>query len=76
MEGRDAKGEKLGRDELTAEALTQLVAGSDTMSTSMCALLFHCIQTPGVKEKLQRELIEALPELDSIPDYNSVKRLP
>ena len=32
QEGRDADGEKMGREELTAEALTQLIAGSDTTS--------------------------------------------
>ncbi|ROT37147.1 cytochrome P450 [Sodiomyces alkalinus F11] len=35
---RDEKGEPLGREELTAEALTQLTAGSDTTSNSSCAL--------------------------------------
>ncbi|KAJ2977505.1 hypothetical protein NUW58_g7789 [Xylaria curta] len=38
QEGRDEKGEPLGLQELTAEALTQLIAGSDTTSNSSCAL--------------------------------------
>ena len=37
MEGKDAEGKKLGREELTAEALTQLIAGSDTISNTSCA---------------------------------------
>jgi benzoate 4-monooxygenase len=37
MEGRDDKGHVLGREELTAEALTQLIAGSDTTSNTSCA---------------------------------------
>ena len=32
QEGRDDKGDPMGREELTAEALTQLIAGSDTTS--------------------------------------------
>jgi benzoate 4-monooxygenase len=32
MEGLDAQGEKMGREEVTAEALTFLIAGSDTTS--------------------------------------------
>lgn len=32
QEGRDDDGQPLGRAELTAEALTQLIAGSDTTS--------------------------------------------
>ena len=48
MEGRDEKGEKLGREELTAEALTQLIAGSDTTSNTSCAWLYWCLKTEGV----------------------------
>ncbi|MCJ1388045.1 hypothetical protein MMC18_000889 [Xylographa bjoerkii] len=62
MEGKDENGNKLGRAELTAEALTQLIAGSDTTSNTSCALLFWCLKTPGVVEKLQAEIDEAMPE--------------
>ncbi|KAJ4408975.1 hypothetical protein N0V91_002789 [Didymella pomorum] len=74
MEGRDEKGEKLGREELTAEALTQLIAGSDTTSNTSCALLFHCLSHPEVVRKLQQELDEALPS-DDVPTYAAVKDL-
>lgn len=36
MEGKDSNGQPLGRDELTGEAMTQLVAGSDTTSNTLC----------------------------------------
>lgn len=32
QEGKDDEGRPMGREELTAEALTQLIAGSDTTS--------------------------------------------
>ena len=32
QDGRDDNGDPMGREELTAEALTQLIAGSDTTS--------------------------------------------
>ena len=32
QEGKDDEGNPMGREELTAEALTQLIAGSDTTS--------------------------------------------
>ncbi|KAI9871700.1 MAG: hypothetical protein M1830_002597 [Pleopsidium flavum] len=76
MEGKDENGDKLGRQELTAEALTQLIAGSDTTSNTSCALLFWCLKTPGVMEKLQKELDEAIPNNDTIPDFATVKDLP
>ena len=76
MEGKDEKGEKLGREELTAEALTQLIAGSDTTSNTSCALLYWCLKTEGVMEKLQTELDEAIPEGFDVPKYDMVKDLP
>ncbi|MCJ1409004.1 hypothetical protein MMC19_003081 [Ptychographa xylographoides] len=74
MEGKDENGNKLSRAELTAEALTQLIAGSDTTSNTSCALLFWCLKTPGVVSKLQAELDQAMPQ-GSIPDYETVKDL-
>lgn len=77
QEGRDEKGEPLGFEELTAEALTQLIAGSDTTSNTSCALLYHTARTPGVLAKLQRELDAAIPSNDTkVPDYESVRNLP
>lgn len=72
MEGRDERGEKLGRAELTAEALTQLIAGSDTTSNTSCALLFHCLRRPEVVRKLQAELDAALPA-GRVPMYEQVR---
>ncbi|CAK7243796.1 MAG: hypothetical protein STHCBS139747_005324 [Sporothrix thermara] len=74
--GRDGKGELLGREELTAEALTQLIAGSDTTSNSSCALLYHVVRTPGVLEKLQVELDAAVPAEVDVPAYDTIKELP
>ncbi|CCC09011.1 unnamed protein product [Sordaria macrospora k-hell] len=76
MEGRDEKGQPLGREELTAEALTQLIAGSDTTSNSSCALLFHAVRTPGVMKKLQAELDANIPAEVDVPTYDMVKDLP
>ncbi|KAI3323827.1 cytochrome P450 [Xylariaceae sp. AK1471] len=77
QEGRDEKGNPLGFEELTAEALTQLIAGSDTTSNSSCALLYYSARTPGVLQKLQKELDAAIPNDDTkVPDYESVRNLP
>lgn len=75
MEGKDASGSPLEREELTAEALTQLIAGSDTTSNTSCALLFHVLNNPHVIPKLQMELDEALP-IQGVPSYDQVKELP
>ncbi|KAI1197064.1 cytochrome P450 [Nemania serpens] len=77
QEGRDEKGEPLGFEELTAEALTQLIAGSDTTSNSSCALLYYVAKTPGVIGKLQKELDAAIPnDATKVPDFESVRNLP
>lgn len=76
MQGRDEKGEPLCREELTAEALTQLIAGSDTTSNSSCALLYHAARTPGVLPKLQAELDAAIPDHVDVPTYDMVRDLP
>ncbi|KAI2616330.1 cytochrome P450 [Hypoxylon sp. NC1633] len=82
QEGRDEKGEPLGFEELCAEALTQLIAGSDTTSNSSCALLYHVARTPGVLDKMQRELDAATPNGDGDGDgakvltYEAIRNLP
>ncbi|KAG8679509.1 hypothetical protein FRC08_016941, partial [Ceratobasidium sp. 394] len=56
MQGKDEKGEPMGREELTAEALQQLIAGSDTTSNSSCAITYYLAANPSVQRKLQAEL--------------------
>ena len=75
MEGKDEKGEKLSRSELTAEALTQLIAGSDTTSNTSCAILYWVTKTPGVLQKLQKELDKTIPDGMRIPTFDLVKDL-
>ena len=40
QEGKDDEGRPMGREELTAEAQTQLIAGSDTTSKYVFIILF------------------------------------
>ncbi|OCH91279.1 cytochrome P450 [Obba rivulosa] len=79
QEGKDDAGNPMGRPELTAEALTQLIAGSDTTSNSSCAITYHLAANPRVQEKLQAELDDALgagPDGDPAATFEQVKRLP
>ena len=88
-DARDELGRPLGRHETEAEALTMLIAGSDTTSATLCALVFWVLRTPGVLRDLQAELDAALPpngdEGDSdgggsgsawaVPTYAAVREL-
>ncbi|KKK16622.1 benzoate 4-monooxygenase [Aspergillus rambellii] len=76
MEGKDQNGNKLGREELTAEALTQLIAGSDTTSNTSCAILYWSMCTPGVIEKLQKALDAAVPKDIEVPTHAMAKEIP
>jgi len=76
MQGKDENGKSLGRAELTAEALTQLIAGSDTTSNTSCALLYWVCKTPGVLQKLQKELDDVIPAGTKVPTFETVKDLP
>ncbi|RDL38559.1 Cytochrome P450 [Venustampulla echinocandica] len=75
MEAKDESGNPMGREELTAEALTQLIAGSDTTSNTSCAILYWILKTPGVLQKLQKELDEAIPDGTDVPNFETVKDL-
>ena len=76
LESRDNDGNPIGRDELIAEAMTQLIAGSDTISNTCGAILFHCLHTPGVMKKLQQEIYQASPEPGNDMDFAVAKDLP
>ncbi|KAI1840221.1 hypothetical protein JX265_010783 [Neoarthrinium moseri] len=76
IEARDDNGQPLAFSELVTEALSQLVAGSDTTSNSGCALLYHVGRTPGILPKLQKELDAAIPDDVEVPSYNMVSKLP
>jgi len=67
----------MGKEELTAEALTLLIAGSDTTSNSTCAIIYHLARNPHIQEKLHKELDEQLgTEDETVATGDQVKRLP
>ncbi|KAI4114720.1 MAG: hypothetical protein LQ338_007966 [Usnochroma carphineum] len=76
MEGKDEDGNKLGREELIAEALTQLITGTDITSNTSCALLYRCTRTPRVMERLREDINGAVPDYLDIPSFESAKDLP
>ncbi|KAF9510929.1 hypothetical protein BS47DRAFT_1471747 [Hydnum rufescens UP504] len=73
QEGKDAQGNPMGRSELTAEALTQLIAGSDTTSNSSCVITFYLALNLGAQHKLQAELDEALGPI-ILPESEKISR--
>ncbi|KAF5329968.1 hypothetical protein D9611_010468 [Ephemerocybe angulata] len=75
--GRDSEGNPMGREELTAEALTLLIAGSDTTSNSTCAILYQLARNRYAQERLHHELDEHLgAEDETVATGPQVKCLP
>lgn len=76
--GRDAEGKPMGVPELTAEALTQLIAGSDTTSNSSCAIMYYLSKNPSAQKKLQEELDATFGPrgIEGVLEYEDVKALP
>merc|ERR1711939_756526 len=74
---KDSDGKPMPRDELIAEALTQLIAGSDTTSNSSCAISFYLTRNPEVKKKLQKALDEAFGPagLSGVIEYEDAKKV-
>ena len=68
----------MGIDELTAEALTQLIAGSDTTSNSSTAILFYLARNTEKQDKLYKELSDAFGPrgLSGVMEFEDVKGLP
>lgn len=80
VRSKDANGNPLGRDELISEALTELIAGSDTVSNTTCAIFYWILHgeraAPGtVLTRLQAELDEAIPAGADIATHAQVKNL-
>ncbi|KAG6829974.1 hypothetical protein H0H92_002779 [Tricholoma furcatifolium] len=74
---KDSDGNPMGREELTAEALTLLIAGSDTTSNSTCAIIYYLALNPLIQAKLHSELDGQLASEDLIAaTSDQVKNLP
>lgn len=76
QEGKDENGNPMDKGELTAEALTQLIAGSDTTSNSSCGITYYLSRHLEAQRKLQAELDGALGLDEGVVLYETVKKLP
>ncbi|KAI1434303.1 cytochrome p450 benzoate 4-monooxygenase [Xylaria sp. CBS 124048] len=77
---KDASGQPMPRDELVSEALTQLIAGSDTVSNTACAIIYWILdgerRNPGtIVSRLQAELDESVQASPTIAAHSEVRNL-
>ncbi|GBE80243.1 Benzoate 4-monooxygenase [Sparassis crispa] len=76
LNGRDENGNPMTERELTTEAVTLLVAGSDTTSNSLATVIFHVARNQNVQKRLQAELDAVAGSDSSILPFVDVKSLP
>lgn len=81
VNAKDSKGNPMPRDELISEALTELIAGSDTVSNTACAIFYWILHgeraAPGtILPRLRDELDAAIPDGADIATHGQVKNLP
>jgi benzoate 4-monooxygenase len=81
VEAKDASGQPMPRQELLSEALTELIAGSDTVSNTACAIFYWILdaerKAPGtIVPRLRAELDAAIPADADIALFSQVKNLP
>lgn len=53
-----------------------LFAGTDTVSNTVMLAIFHILEQPAVYKRLQDELIEFWPDLNTTPRYEELEKLP
>jgi benzoate 4-monooxygenase len=81
LKSKGPDGLPMQYDELVSEALTQLIAGSDTVSNTSCAIIYWILAgeraAPGtILPRLHHELDTSFPDNANIATHAQVKSLP
>ena len=80
LKAKDPDGLPMPYEEIVSEALTQLIAGSDTVSNTACAIIYWVLagerSNPGsVLPRLQKELDAAIPGNEVVATHKQAKNL-
>ena len=63
-------------DQLSADTLVLLLAGTDTTSLTLTMATYRVLRDPNILRKLQAELREAMPRKDTQLEYAELEKLP
>jgi len=63
-------------ERLIDESRVLLGAGTDTTVYSLSTITYHILANPKIFKKLKSELVEAIPDPDSIPSSEQIEALP
>jgi len=76
MLNADTRGKGLSDDEIAAQSIGFLQAGSDTTSVTLSLTCFFIAANPEVQKKLHQEIDSICPDDEEIPSYDTVRELP
>ncbi|KAJ3818453.1 cytochrome P450 [Lentinula raphanica] len=72
-----APADRLSFEDMTSESMTHLLAGVDASAVAVSYILWRFANQPeSVKQKIQAELDDAMPDAGSIPDWKTLHNLP
>ena len=63
-------------DELTADAVFLLIAGTDTTAHNLILATYSILSNSSILASLKIELKKAMPEKDSLLDWATLEKLP
>ena len=69
-------GKRLSDDEVAAQAIGFLLAGSDTTSVTLSLTCYFLATNPEVQEKLKHEIDSVWTDEQEMPSYDTVRGLP
>ena len=63
-------------DSLYEEAQALMFGGTDIVANSLMTGAFHILENPDILQKLKEELLVAWPEIEQVPKYEELEKLP
>ncbi|KAI8058487.1 cytochrome P450 [Syncephalis plumigaleata] len=69
-------GNRLDIDQIIAESIVQLLGGTDTTALNLTWTLHFILEHPAIHQRLEHELLVAIPDRDQVITHSTVKHLP
>ena len=64
------------RASLLEEAITLVIAGTDTTGSTMTTGTYEICKNPSIYRELKRELLQAWPSIEDVPGLDVLEKLP
>ena len=61
---------------LAREGLIVIIAGTDTLSNTLCCIMYRLLSNPDQLKILKEELARAIPDAENLPTSLQIENLP